>query len=171
VCPTRITCKTHAKPAALCCAALAGDAGLELQLWCDRSVEGLLYCANHDPSIQARRAAVQLLKHVVLPSSSPTAHALTRCLAGKLCDKDRGVAAAALQLFVQVAPKVLCGCLTASQWCSAVQAGLGLVCGAAGGEGGGLGSSQGTQAAGRGGRGGREVLQPAVTRGSSLWAC
>jgi len=92
-------------------------------------VEGLLYCASHDPSVQARRAALQLLQHVVLPSSSPTASALMRCLAEKVSDKDSGVATAALQLFVQLQPQVLCRCLTAAQWCSAVQAGLQLVAG------------------------------------------
>jgi hypothetical protein len=105
---------------------------MELLLWCDTSVEALLYCASHDPSIQARRAAVQLLQHVVLPHSSSTARALIRCLADKLCDKDSGVAAAALQLFVQLEPKVLCSCLSASQWRSAVQAGLQMLCGSGG---------------------------------------
>jgi hypothetical protein len=89
---------------------LADDGDLELQLWCDASVEGLLYCASHDPSIQARPAAVQLLQHVVLPNSSTTARALIRCLAEKLSDKDSSVAGAALQLFVQLHPKVLCTC-------------------------------------------------------------
>jgi hypothetical protein len=102
---------------------------LQILMWCDTSVESLLYCASHDPSIQARRAAVQLLQHVVLPHSSSTARALIRCLADKLCDKDSGVAAAALQLFVQLDPKVLCSCLTAAQWCSAVQASLQMLCG------------------------------------------
>lgn len=52
-----------------------------------------------------------------------------RCLADKVSDKDSGVATAALQLFVQLQPQVLCRCLTAAQWCSAVQAGLQLVSG------------------------------------------
>lgn len=113
----------------------AGD--LELQLWDEASVEGLLYCATHDPSIQARRSAVQLLQHVALPSSSPTARALVSCLADKVCDKDSGVSAAALQLFVQLEPRVLASCLTASQWCAAVQAALELTCSSTGGGGGG----------------------------------
>lgn len=122
---------------------------LQLLLWCDTSVESLLYCASHDPSVQARRAAVQLLQHVVLPHSSSTARALIRCLADKLCDKDSGVAVAALQLFVQLDPKVLCSCLTATQWCSAVQASLQMLCGA--------GGVIGTQT--QSGRGGRSKAQ------------
>jgi hypothetical protein len=98
------------------------------QLWSEASCEGLLYCLEHDPSVQARRAAASLLQHVVLPSSSPTAHALVRCLAAKVADKDvPGVGATALQLLLQLEPAMLCGCLTAAQWCTAVQAGLELV--------------------------------------------
>lgn len=127
---------------------LAGEDDLELQLWCDASVEGLLYCASQDPSIQARRAAVQLLQHVVLPNSSPTARAVIRCIVEKLSDKDSVVASAALQLFVQLQPKDLCNCLTAAQWCTAVQAGLGMLYGAS--------SAAAATQAGRGGKGGRQ---------------
>ena len=105
--------------------AVADDLGL--QLWCDASVEGLLYCCCHDPSIQARRAALQLLQLVVLPQHSSTARALVACLAERLSDKDNGVATAALELFTQLEPAVLCNTLTAGQWCTALQAALELL--------------------------------------------
>jgi hypothetical protein len=69
---------------------------------------------------------------VVVPASSPTARALVRCLAAKLSDKDQaagGVANTVLQLFVQLDAPLVCGALTAAEWCAAVQAGLGLVSG------------------------------------------
>lgn len=123
----------------------AGNGSKELQLWSEASVDALLYCASHDPSIQARRAAVQLLEHVVLPISSSRASALVCCVADKLSDKDSGVATAALHLFVQLEPRVVCNTISGAQWCAAVQAGLELL-----------------SAGGGGRKGGSKQLKPAV---------
>jgi hypothetical protein len=70
------------------------------------------------------RAATKLLQLVALPAGSPAALQLLQTLAAKACDKDAAVAAAALELLVQLDAAVLCGSLTAEQFVAVAQAGL-----------------------------------------------
>lgn len=109
---------------------LAESSELHSQLWCDDSLEGLLYSLNHDSSIKVRRSAMKLLQLVVLPSGSHAATHLIKTLSAKVCDKDSTVGQAALELLVQLDARMICNVLTASQWSAVVQAGLELCEGA-----------------------------------------
>ncbi|KAF8062803.1 hypothetical protein HT031_004133 [Scenedesmus sp. PABB004] len=99
--------------------------GEQLQLWCAASLEGVLFCLSHDPSVKARRAAVRLLQHVALPAGSREAGRVVRALGAKARDRDAGgVAAAALELLVQLPPATLCAELAGADWHGVVAAGL-----------------------------------------------
>jgi hypothetical protein len=52
---------------------------LHTQLWCTESLEGLLYCLNHDTSIKARRSAHEFLglKDILLCVVGTYAHDTT----------------------------------------------------------------------------------------------
>jgi hypothetical protein len=78
------------------------------------------------------RAAIKLLQLVALPAGSPSALQLLQTLAAKACDKDAVVAAAALELLVQLEPAVLCSSLTAEQLAAVVQVGLDACCSSSG---------------------------------------
>jgi hypothetical protein len=64
------------------------------------------------------------LQLVALPAGSPSALQLLQTLAAKACDKDAAVAAAALELLVQLDSVVLCSSLTAEQFVAVAQVGL-----------------------------------------------
>lgn len=51
-----------------------------------------------------------------------------RTLGLKVCDKDAVVSIRAFEMLVQLDASVLCSCLTASQWCRVVLAGMELCC-------------------------------------------
>eukprot|EP00775_Hariotina_reticulata_P002282 gene2282-2593_t len=101
---------------------------LHSQLWSDDCLTGLFFCLSHDPSIKVRRAAVQLMQLVTLPRSSGAVEQLVRALGLKVCDKDAVVSITAFEMLVQLDASVLCSCLTASQWCRVVLAGMELCC-------------------------------------------
>lgn len=61
---------------------------------------------------------------MALPAGSPSALQLLQTLAAKACDKDAAVAAAALELLMQLDSAVLCSSLTAEQFVAVAQVGL-----------------------------------------------
>jgi len=66
---------------------------------------------------------------VAIPSGTPAAAALVRTLATKARDKDGRVAAAALELLVQLPVQVMADCLSAVAWKELLVAGLHAACG------------------------------------------